>query len=189
MTQEQSQELRHLIVKAHYEAAINNQGNISVVASLAAYQGSGNPYQAIAAGILSMGGMHAPIDAARSLVKRYNEDRGKFREMIAYLLKAKIRIPGFGNSFYKDQIDPSFQPAYNKYLEITGLYNPVEIISEMVNRDCKERGKPFLHPNAAIITAAIAELLELPPGQEISLALQGRITAWVNLFGSIEIKK
>lgn len=187
MNSEQTLELRHLIVQAHYDAAMNNPGNISAVVAVSAYQGSGNPYQAIAAGILSMGGMHAPIDSARSLVRRIRQDYKQAERSILYLLDNKIKIPGFGNSFYKDKIDPSFHAAYNQYMAIAGEGNPIDIISQIVNGYFRSKAQDtFLYPNAAIITAAIAELLELPPGQEIVLALEGRIRAWVILFDTIK---
>lgn len=167
---------------AHYNAALQNQGNISTVAAMTAYQGSQNPYQSIAAGILSMGGRHAPIDAARSLVRQYSQNKDNAIRSIEFLLKKGIKVPGFGNSFFKKEIDPSFKPAYDKYLEITGLNNPVEGISEYLNKYQFERGKNFLFPNAAIITAAIAEEANLPNGEEIAIALQGRMSAWILLM-------
>ena len=178
-------ELIGLLIRAHESAARNNKGNLSSVVATTAYIGSLNYLQGISAGILSLGGVHAPIEKCRKLLKKLQtmSPMGFELHILGYIQNKK-KVPGFGHSFYKEGIDPAFAAAYNRYLDLVQAYGSRNLIGEM-NRHledafqrCEKKFK--IHPNAALITAAISEFLDLDPGSEMVIALRGRITAWVD---------
>lgn len=178
-------ELVNKLVKAHYEAALNNKGNISSVAALNSYQGSGSFHQAIASGVLAMGGQHAPIEQCRQLIRRYiRHGEMHFEMYVLTEVSNNRKIPGYGHSFYKDQIDPAFQEAYNDYRECFEDKNPIDEIQRLIHKVYSDRDRPGIHlpPNAAIITAGICEVINAPMGAELQIALEGRVLAWVQLI-------
>lgn len=178
--------LASALSRAHFVAAHNNKNNISAVAALNAYQGSGSIPQAIAAGILSMGGQHAPLGEARSLIRRFRKHpRESFEMHIRGIILSKKKVPGFGHSYYKDQIDPAFDEVWQQYWSlIDDSENPVIQIQGIVNKTLEEIGKRRIFPNAAIITAAVCEYLDAYPGMEYGIAIASRIPAWVELINT-----
>lgn len=190
ITEEESkQDLLDLLEVAHYNAALNNQGNISASVAMHVFDGSGDPLKAISAAINSMGQKHAPLTHARSLVKNWILDPNRTRKYIEGLVEVNQKIPGFGNSFFKDQVDPSFQDVLSEYLQLYKDANtePLLGIARYVNFLLTERkGREInLMPNAAGITGAIAEFCNIGTFQEVTIALKGRIPAWMQLISNI----
>lgn len=171
------------LVNAHHDAAIKNLGNISSVVVQYSYQGSGNVFQAISAGVSSLGGRHAPVIEARKIYKLAKSSWYEFQKALDAKLKKKERIAGFGNSFFKGKIDPSFEKSYQNYLKLAEI-DYINTIKEFLNEGIRtiRKKESNLFPNAAIITAAICEELNLPDLSEVSLMLQGRLSAWTYLI-------
>lgn len=185
MDPQQAAELLGALEEAHYNAAINNKGNISATAAMVVYQGSLDPMKAVAAGILSIGGTHAPVLAARELYKMWEKDQVTMRRIIRNMVSSGQRIPGFGNSYFKEGIDPTFQEAYNKYAEVAGPENTITELARYVNfvvEEVKGKQDHDLHPNAAIITAGICEITHRKPLYEIYAFISGRSQAWLQMI-------
>lgn len=162
---EKKKEIYGRILLSHYTASIYNKKNGSRVAFQIALGGSNNIVASICAGLLSTGYRHAPIIAARDFIFHSNEnvERGRI-------------YPGYGHSVYKDGIDPSFIEVAQKIEE----YYPS--IWEMVvrrNNEINEMNGIHIFPNAAAITAAAAEILEIPAPMELMLFIIPRATEWV----------
>jgi citrate synthase len=158
---------------AHYRAALTNQNTSSQVAT-ATYAASGDLGKAIAAATLAQGSLHAPITAARDLL-----DSDEPCVYAGELLRAGKRVPGFGNSFYKGRIDPSFDAVYAALPEV--FRRRMEWVQDSFF--------PAVFPNAAIITAAVCIAAELPRGIEPAIFAYCRIPAWTKLCLAMKLPK
>lgn len=158
-------ELLKLLAESHYRAALQNNNTSSAVA-VVVYVASGSLDKAIAAAALAQGGLHAPLAQARSLIE------SPLPWTAARHIKARgLRVPGFGNSFYKDGIDPAFAFLFCEL--------PDDLKARI--REIQDKVLPQLYPNAALITAAACVAAELPPGVESTIFTYCRTPAWVKL--------
>jgi citrate synthase len=167
----QHQELLSELEAAHFRAALSNENTSSAVA-VATYKASGDMGKAIAAASLAQGGLHAPITQARALL-----DCGEsFGVTVEEILRRGERVPGYGNSFYKDRIDPAFQAVFDML--------PATLWAEL------DVGAPRnLFPNAALITAAAAKAAGIPAGVEPAIFIYCRTPAWVQLCMKAKMPK
>lgn len=189
ITKDQTSLILNLLGAAHHNAALKNE-NVSSHLVLNAFRGSRNVTQAIIAGTACLGGDHAPLTKARNLIRRWRKTSEKdFGLYIKAYIINKKKVPGYGNSFWKDQIDPCFQKVFEMYQQVYGKKdNPVDDIWYHIEKAKQSCDRKFLiHPNAAIITAAIAELCELDDGMEVGIALQGRIPAWIKIMNTVKV--
>jgi citrate synthase len=170
---EEHEELLRTLEYAHYRAALRNQNTSSQVAT-ATYAASGDLGKAIAAATLAQGSLHAPITAARDLLESKQPWLTALR-----MLEDKRRVPGFGNSFFKTEIDPSFFELYATL--------PSALQSDIMQ--IKTKVLPKLCPNAAIITAAACMTADLPRGVEPAIFAYCRIPAWTKLCLSMKLPK
>jgi citrate synthase len=154
---------------AHQEAAKANR-NVSTITMMNTMMGSGRIENGIAAAVLTLGHIHAPILAARGLY-----ENGQ-KEVVQLMIRRGQRIAGFGNSFYKTSVDP----AFNDVMAILQVSFPKVMarINELSGW-LIEAGKP-LYPNAALITAAVCSELGIRGGTETSLFILWRLPVWVN---------
>jgi citrate synthase len=162
--------LLNLLVKAHQDAARNNP-NASAELCKVATEGSGDFTKGVIAGLAATGGAHAPLGAARTVYK-YG--------FINYWDTGE-KVPGFGNSFYKDKIDPAFVPTITHIKKYHTKY--FERVVHLTNEIQKLMGKR-LQPNAALITACVAEILEIPLGYESLIFMLARIPVWAEKCAS-----
>jgi len=141
------------LYKAHADAARNND-NASKLAAIQAYQGSGDMGKAIAAAIMTLGHLHAPIEQAWHVFggDRFLGDDGK-------------RTPGFGNSFH-DGGDPAFWPVRNELSDGDRAWI------------CEAEELVGLPANAAMYTAAVCHAHSLPPEAGLLIFLQARLPVW-----------
>lgn len=171
----QANELIAICFQCHQRAALENR-NMSTVLAGAVGHSSGSFVHGICASILSTGGAHAPIHAARELLRRGT------KEYIDGELFEGRKIPGFGNSFFKDRIDPSFQPLVEAIQTLAPQWwNRIEALQRML----AEAGIS-LKPNAAILTAAVCEFAMLPDGIEELLFIIPRLPAWAKEFVTVK---
>jgi len=163
-------ELLQAVFDAHDMAARSNQ-NASSAAAMNAFFGSGNLTNGIASSILTLGDAHGPIGPARFVYERFDE------RALKSAIEAGMKIPGFGNSFFKDRIDP----AWSRVREIieTDFPNANERIKQL-HAWMKEAGKD-VYPNAAIYTAVICSELVMSPGSESAIFILARTSAWTSM--------
>ena len=163
-------ELLQAVFDAHDMAARNNQ-NASSGAAVNAFFGSAQLTNAIASAILTLGDAHGPIGPARFVYERFDE------RALKSAIESGMKIPGFGNSFFKDSIDP----AWSRVREIIEADFPRA--SGRINQLhgwMKEAGKN-LHPNAALYSAVICSELGMIPGSESAIFILARTAAWTSL--------
>ena len=152
----------------HKKLAKRGNASSQIVASMAFL---GKPmYESFAAGLLSMGNIHAPIEKA---CRFFNDP--KWQEVLSDLAIRGKRVPGFGSAFCKNE-DPIIEEALG-HLPITVIQR-VEQITEAVQATFH----PSLHPNAALATAAYAYANDIPPTEAQYLVLQGRLGVWKSIY-------
>lgn len=184
--QQLSSELHLSLQKAHYMAGLNNP-SISRQVFDAAYQGSGNITQSICSGLLTTGAIHGPLTEAREFLYTFEQNTEQMKRVIENLIRQGEKVPGLGNSFFKDSIDPAFQTTYDLYTKLyefaTGgdTANPLDHLSAWTNASITRfKEKPsHLFPNAAGITAAVCNLLKAVPFYENWFFISGRSKAWI----------
>ena len=163
-------ELLQAVFDAHDMAARNNQ-NSSSGAAVNAFFGSGQLTNGIASAILTLGDAHGPIGPARFVYERFDE------RALKSAIEAGMKIPGFGNSFFKDQIDP----AWSRVSELIKSDFPnANARIEQLHGWMKEAGKN-IHPNAALYTAVVCSELGVIPGAESAIFILARTAAWTSL--------
>ena len=161
--------LLQAVFDAHDRAARNNQ-NASSGAAMNAFIGSGILANGIASAVMTLGHRHGPITEARLVYEEIDE----------WALKTGVenqaRIAGFGNSFFKDRIDP----AWNEVAEIIERQFPnANARIKQLRTWLSECGKN-LFPNAAMYTAVACSELEMVHGSEAAIFVIARTAAWTS---------
>lgn len=160
-----NQDLYFALLSAH-DAAATAQPNGSIQTAHIVYQASGSMVAALSAASLAQGGLHAPIEEARALLRAGDAAAEDAR----YMLECGEKVPGFGNSFYPDG-DPAFFPVEailrQQYPDL------VAIIDEVRSTNLK-----LPPPNAAMWTAAAMEAMGMPVGLGPALFISTRVKAW-----------
>lgn len=158
---------------AAHGRAVRDNPNSSRETVAVAFQGSGSMTQAIAAGMLVTGLRHAPLEAARALL-------GFPADLLERKAAVGDFIPGFGNSFFPSG-DPAFLPLLDRLRD--DFPDWYQLVLQM--RAAMERGLPALktavgghEPNAALYTALVCELCQVPRGAEIVVFLLPRLGVW-----------
>jgi len=194
-TEQEAETLINALIEAHYDAAINNT-NISKMVALSAFDGSDNVMQAVAAGLLSTGHKHGPLTETRALLSMYDNDPKEAAAYMRHLIQHGEKIPGLGNSFFKDRIDPSFKKvvdAYNSFFVKDGYYLNDEgrplfefyvHAMEIINEVRPDAGKINLFLNASAITAGICNFVGATKYFENWIFITGRSRAWIEIFAS-----
>jgi len=163
-------ELLQAVFDAHDMAARNNQ-NSSSGAAVNAFFGSAQLTNAIASAILTLGDAHGPIGPARFVYEKFDE-----RSLKSAILSG-MKIPGFGNSFFKDSIDP----AWSRVREIIEAdFKKANDRIKQLHGWMKEVGKD-VHPNAAFYSAVICNELGMIHGSESAIFVLARTAAWTSL--------
>ena len=154
--------------KMHKKLAKRGNASSQIVASMAFL---GKPmYESFAAGLLSMGNVHAPIERACRLFNRPD-----WPEALVELSTIGKRVPGFGSAFCKKE-DPIIEEALG--------HLPMPIIQKIedMTEEVHLLFNPNLYPNAALATAAYAYVNDIPPTEALYLVLQGRLGVWKNIY-------
>jgi len=168
---EKEKELLGLLFQAHYQSVF--RPNVSTEAVKGAALGSGDYTKSIAAALMTLGSLHAPVVQAVSLLST------DFPARIAHsILDAGQKIPGWGSSFHRGEIDPIWKP-----LEAWLAVNHAEMSAklETVSLILEGRGKK-IRPNPGAYTAATAIILGMPAKLAPWLFVQGRLAGWSELF-------
>jgi len=164
------------LVEMHTKMAYRNNASSTLIASMGQL---GKPLStALAAGLLTLDSIHAPIADTVTLVQHwlsnswdknpsYNE---KFWE------RYPGKVPGYGSAWYKGTPDPDVEDLFTQL--DPGLLNKVELLTLRVQKYTKKD----IYPNAAMATAWAAIEMEIPAHEAMSLVIQGRISAWCDLY-------
>lgn len=155
------------LVNMHTEMAFRNNASSQVIIAMAQL---GKPLNdALAAGLLTLDTIHAPIQKACAVFNEWIRDTS----VITHYKK----IPGFGSSWYKNKQDP----VVTEFFEHVGPDYQTMIIG--YTKDVQEHTGKDLYPNAALATAVAAHILDLEPHMAMSLVIEGRLSAWTSLYG------
>lgn len=155
------------LVLGHRTAAKNN-ANLSKTVCIQASWGSGHFRQGAAAAILTLGLTHAPLTAAREVFELADLDQ------VTQQVKNGQIVPGFGNSFFRDHIDPAFKPVH---MELGKNYERQYRRLEELTKAVWDGGKK-VWPNAALYTAVVCSAVGFPKGVEEVLFLLPRLPVW-----------
>ena len=157
-----------LLVLCHQSAAMANSNASSAALGLASSAGA-SLWNSVAAALLTMGDKHGPVTKTREVIYRTCPE--SLRERI----EAGEIIPGWGNAFFKQSLDPSWvrmdHLIRSKY---TGHHEEIERVGKAI---FKSKGI-VLYPNASAYTAVVAEIIGLDHGTEPMLAIASRLPAW-----------
>ena len=171
-------QLLALVLDAHFNSA-RNQNNISSTYFINTLLTTDNMASAIASSVLTIGKYHAPITQARNVFTTWSH------KDIADAIQRKEKVPGFGNAFYKDDIDPAWFPV-REYLRtfIPELYSHLETLTYVVNTERQKNSNKKINPifpNPAMYSAIVTELFGWEEGSELSFFVLARLPAWVSL--------
>lgn len=167
---------------AHREAAIAND-NASKIVVQQAWGGSGRFENAMIAGLATIGALHAPLTAARDLWDSTEDGaRRSFTSVVPGITESGNPVPGFGNSFHKRGDPAFFRVAFalqRKHQDVLGRLGSLgECVRSWTGKD--------LWPNAAMYTAIVASICEVPRGLESALFALARIPAWAEMCGAVQ---
>lgn len=163
--------LMEICLLAHHESAL--RGNCSHHAMGLAAFGSGDYFKAMAAGLLTLGGLHAPLFHTYDLLAATD---GLHRVRVA--LAAKRRVPGWGNHFAKTGIDPIWAECDARLrADHPMIADRIQAITEILH----EAGK-IVYPNPSCYTAATALAMSIPRNAIGEILIRGRLGAWTSEY-------
>jgi citrate synthase len=167
--------LLETVLQAHHESAL--RGNCSHQAVALAAFGSGDYFKAIAAGLLTLGGTHAPLVQTYDFLERFTDE-----EDVTQRLAQQQRIPGWGNGFVKDGPDQLWAMVDEQLrVEAPAWMTRIDQITGILHAHRK-----WIYPNPSCYTAAAALHLHIPKYAVGELLIRGRLTAWTEEFGRIQ---
>lgn len=172
---ETEQYLLDALFHAHHESSF--RGNVSTINVINTAAGSNDVAKAIASGILTVGGRHAPIEQTYEFL---NLDRPA--ESVEHMIAAKKKIPGWGNSFTKesDPIWSMVDSALHEYYD--RLWRDIRAVTERL-----AALKRPIYPNPSCYTAATAIALGVPRKAAVCLFISARLDAWSSIaFNQLE---
>lgn len=158
--------------RAHHASTFRS--NCSSVAVQNAAAGSRSFAQAMAAGLMTMGAVHAPVLEACRLLSLPDELAVcKVRDTIAH----GERLPGWGNAFVKGGPDPLWA-SVNHLLMVSWPHRAARLL--LITQEFHRHGK-MVWPNPAAYTATVAMALGLPWEMASYLFVAGRLDAWAGI--------
>ncbi len=164
--------LLKLVLEAHFASADRN--NISSDAVRASAFGSGDYTKAIASALLTLGGIHAPLELTYEMLMT---DRPA--DAATHLLASGKLVPGWGNSFERGHDDPLWLNVIEWFQDHRPAFYALRI--EAVTKALALYGKNVF-PNPSAFTAATAIVLQIPQPIAAFLFVAGRLPAWTNIF-------
>lgn len=156
---------------ACHAASVGRQ-NFSTQGVGLASAGSGNYFQAIAAGLMTVGGLHGPLEETYEFLAQ-----GSPGAKVAGLVKEGKRIPGWGNSFEKGE-DLVWEPVRMVLDEEFPRW--VEVLGDVTSA-LRDEGK-VLWPNPSAYTAVTGICLGMRKELLGYLFVAGRLEGWSGIF-------
>lgn len=164
--------LDHLF-EAHRKATFRQNASSEVIK--AAYMMNGHDFiKAVASGLGTVGGLHAPIEEVYELLDGFAPNLIRYEY---YVLHGK-KMPGWGNSFITGKPDPIVESVM-LYID-TGwpeIGKRIEYLTDILHGQGKH-----IYPNMACATAATAIILGMPKELSPVLLLHGRSLAWAEII-------
>lgn len=156
------------VLTAHRTSALENE-NVSSIALSLASSVNADFHHSVSSALLTLGKTHGPITMTREYIY------GLGLEEIATAVRNGEIIPGWGNAFFKNDIDPAWVKV-SEHIRLHNIdhWNKLNQITEVIE-NCK--GKR-LYPNASAFTAVTSHIVGLPLGLEMILTILGRLPAW-----------
>lgn len=171
MTEVSVQTLLGALHAAHDASALRN--NLSHEALVLAATGSGNYVQSIAAAMMTLGGLHAPVVAICAVLQMPFT-----QEQVTQLVQQGGKMPGWGNSFLKGQPDPAWGEVDAILRELNlSLMQKMDDITAWLHAAGKR-----VYPNPGGYTAAAALTMGMQPEASPYLVVSGRLAAWTREF-------
>ena len=166
------QSIEENIIEMHHECAMRDNASSNIIKAMAQL---GKPFNdAVAAGLLSMGGKHAPVQETQ---QEFNAFR--FTNKVAEDIDV---IPGFGSAWYKGEPDPAIEKFFNSLpLVCDEGAELIAIVASYTEEVQLVTGKQ-LYPNAALATAVGNIAMKQPPFLAPYLVIQGRVSAWADIY-------
>lgn len=132
--------------------------------------------RSLAAGLCAFGKTHGPIEDTYDWL---NQPGTPDKNVAAFMRRNKDgKIPGWGSSFSKGQIDPIWVAVdtmiRSKWSTMGGLLTAYTELLQTLDIP--------VYPNPSAYTAATAIILEMPRGIAPYLLVMGRLPAWAELF-------
>jgi citrate synthase len=155
------------VEQAHRKSALRDCASSVAVRSAAG--GSGSFEAALAAGLLNLGGKHAPIREIFQFLEKEKSDQ-------QHDIISGRKIPGWGNSFFKGTPDPDWYAVRPAFLPFQGVLDRIDFITTVLHSVGKK-----LYPNAGCYTAAAARIVGLPAETASYLLISARLPIWTYL--------
>lgn len=167
-----SKETLHLaVLEAHDQSA--RRANISHDAVILSAIGSGDYSKGIIAALATIGGIHAPLAQTFDLLILDDPE-----PLVVEILAMGMRVPGWGNGFWKGQPDPLWKDVNSLLEELSPvLFEKIVAVTAIL----QSTGK-IIFPNPSCYTAAAGILLGFNRQTVGSLFVGGRLDAWTELF-------
>lgn len=166
------------LLKAFYQAQKETacRDNVSHKALVMATYGSGSIIQALIAAIASSGGLHGPVQATYDLLTNPDPPAEIDRR-----IAAGLQIPGWGNSFHKEGIEPVYQPVMDE------LRKRNELLAAKIDRITEYlHGLGILiYPNTTTFICSVGIVECIPVEVMMVLPIEGRLWAWAEEFHNI----
>lgn len=166
-------QLWEVVQEAHYKSSFRD--NLSSNAVMLSAAGSGQYFSAIAAALMTLGGIHGPVEEAMMIFSQPSED---IKAFTAEMLKHARKIAGFGNAFHKGEPDPNWVKV-DEFLEknFPEWSAKLKEMTEFFHTNGKK-----IFPNPAAMTAVTALILRMPIESAGYLFVQARLGAWSQIF-------
>lgn len=168
LTEAHKEQILDQLYITHEHAARRNNTSTQVV--VAAFESNGGDLlKSISAGLMCLGGAHAPIKQVYQLFDQLSLNGN-------IILGGKI--PGFGSSFVKNNHDPMLE---NLRMVISDLLPQYIEWGKEIRSVLRKEGKN-LYPNLAFYTAAVSHGL----GETVEFCQQhlvrARVNAWIQIL-------
>ena len=172
------EKIEEIIVKMHHACAMRDNASSNIIKAMAQL---GKPFNdAVAAGLLSMGGKHAPVREAQDLFCEWRHDL--YNNGGEDTFELPEIVPGYGSAWFKNEKDPVVENC------IDGVASWVDGGPELTNdldaftTYVQEKTDKYLYPNAAMATALVNIAMKYPSYIAMSHVIQGRIAAWESMY-------
>jgi len=172
------EKIEEIIVRMHHECAMRDNASSNIIKAMAQL---GKPFNdAVAAGLLSMGGKHAPVREAQDLFIAWRDDLYNNGGEDTFELPAIV--PGFGSAWYKKEKDPVIEKCIDGVA--TWVDGGAELTDDLdaYTNYVRERTGKDIYPNAAMATALVNIAMKYPSFIAMSHVIQGRIAAWESIY-------
>jgi citrate synthase len=160
----EEKQLLDALYRAHQRSVFRDNPS-SVTIANAAF-GSGDLAKALAAGLLTIGGAHAPISET---IEFLNQPMPQIT--IPFLIETNKKVPGWGGTFQKDGPDSVWDEVNSLIPQSVG--SKIDAVTKTLHEHAK-----FIFPNPSAYTAATAIALSMPVQLAPYLFIAARLAPW-----------